>query len=308
MVKFIDSSVEPRLNWQDAVEALRIGHLHRRLSTSDMLTPIAGGEILARSAAIEGIGSGIKSVTIMPDNGRRKPPVATVQGLFTLFDERDGSPLCIIDGAFLTKWKTVADSLLGSSFLAVKEPKILTIVGTGVVARALLEGYCAFYPSITEIRVWGRRQTAAQDVAELSPVAQAYSTLEDAVKGADIVTSAVASRDPVIRGAWVDGGTHVDLVGAHGPDMREADDELIRKARLFVDSRDTTIQHIGECILPIRAGVITAADVFADLYDLVKSGVPRDMPGDMPAVPTVYKNGGGAHLDLMIANYILDSM
>ena len=107
------------------------------------------------------------------------------------------------------------------------------------------------------------------------------------------------STEPVLRGDWVQPGTHIDLIGAYKADMREVDDTLLQKARLFLDSRDTVIGHIGEYTKPLNAGVITEADILADYYQL--DAFHRD--GDEI---TVCKNGGGAHLDLMTARYILD--
>ena len=99
-------------------------------------------------------------------------------------------------------------------------------------------------------------------------------------------------------------GTHVDLIGAYKADMREADDALMARARLFVDSRETTA-HIGELLIPIASGAITAGSVLGDLYDLVRPGAKGRQSDDDT---TVFKNGGGAHLDLMIASWIIDSL
>jgi ornithine cyclodeaminase len=107
------------------------------------------------------------------------------------------------------------------------------------------------------------------------------------------------SADPVLRGAWLRAGQHVDLIGAFRADMREADDETLARARIFVDSRDTTLDHIGELKDPLERGVITRDDVVADFYELDRFTRDRD---DI----TVFKNGGGAHLDLMTARHILD--
>ena len=112
---------------------------------------------------------------------------------------------------------------------------------------------------------------------------------------------ATMSATPVLKGDWVQPGAHVDLVGAFRADMREADDALLQKARIFVDSRETTLAHIGELKMPLASGTITEADVLADHYQLVAGFEGRSDPQDI----TVFKNGGGAHLDLMIADSIL---
>jgi ornithine cyclodeaminase len=252
-----------------------------------MLMPISDGELLTRSAAILGLGAGTKSVTIRPDNWALSPPAPSVQGLFTLFDKDRGHPIGLIEGAVLTLWKTVADSLLGASYLAIPKPSSIAIIGTGPIARGLLEGYTALYPQLTDIRLWGRTKARAQVIADAMAFEVAVcDSAESAVRGVDIVTSAVGSRSPVIRGNWV----------KDGPEMREGDDELISRASLFVDSRETVLEHIGELRIPISQGVISTKDVKGDLYDLVEGGGERHR-----CETTVFKNGGGAHLDLMMA-------
>ena len=267
-----------------------------------MLIPMADGELLTRSAVIPGLGAGTKSVTIRPDNPALLPPAPSVQGLFTLFDEDRGHPVGLIDGALLTFWKTVADSLLGASYLAPNDAKSLAVIGTGPIAKGLLEGYVTFYPDLTDIRIWGRTQERAQAIAdEVTFPLEVCDTAEDAIRGADIVTSATASKSPVIKGDWVKPGAHVDLVGAHAPDMREGDDALISHSSVFVDSRETVLEHIGELRIPISQKVISLADVKGDLYDLVMADSHQRGDDEI----TVFKNGGGAHLDVMMALYCL---
>jgi ornithine cyclodeaminase len=124
--------------------------------------------------------------------------------------------------------------------------------------------------------------------------------LETAVRGADIVTSATMSTQPLIRGDWLQPGQHIDLIGAYRPDMRETDDAALKRARIFVDSFDTTIGHIGEINIPLESGAITRDDLIADYYDLAR--FTRESRDEI----TLFKNGGGAHLDLMTSRYILD--
>ena len=302
-LRILGPELTDKLNWADAVEALRKGHTLPRAAISDMLMPMAEGELLTRSAAISGLGAGTKSVTIRPNNPALSPPAPSVQGLFTLFDEDRGHPVALIDGALLTFWKTVADSLLGASYLAPSDAKSLAVIGTGPIAKGLLEGYVTLFPDLTDIRIWGRTRERGQAHAEAVPFPLTVcDTAENAVRGADIVTSATASRSPVIKGNWVKPGAHVDLVGAHGPDMREADDLLISSASLFADSRETVLEHIGEFRIPIEKRLISAANVQGDLYDLVMGDSHRRGDDEI----TLFKNGGGAHLDLMMACYCLE--
>ena len=302
-LRVLGPELTDQLSWADAVAALRKGHMFPRAAISDMLMPMADGELLSRSAAIIGLGAGTKSVTIRPNNPALCPPAPSVQGLFTLFDEDRGHPVALIDGALLTLWKTVADSLLGASYLAPKDAKSLAIIGTGQIAKGLLEGYVTLFPQLTDIRIWGRTRERALAIAdEMTFPLTVSDSAEDAVRGADIITSATASRSPVIKGEWVKPGAHIDLVGAHAPDMREADDVLISSASLFVDSCETVLEHIGELRIPIAKKLISPADVIGDLYDLVMAD-GSERGGDEI---TLFKNGGGAHLDLMMAWYCLE--
>ena len=116
-----------------------------------------------------------------------------------------------------------------------------------------------------------------------------------------MICTATMATDPVIRGEWLRPGQHLDLIGAYRPDMREVDDAAMRRARVFVDSIDTTLDHIGELIFPLKSGALSRSDIAADFYDL--ASFQRQSDDEI----TIAKNGGGAHLDLMTARYVLDA-
>ena len=130
---------------------------------------------------------------------------------------------------------------------------------------------------------------------------QAVSDLENAVSSADIISAATMSTEPLINGKWIKPGQHIDLIGAYRSDMREADDKTLQKSRIFVDSFETTIDHIGELKIPVAQGVINKEDVIADFYDL------KEFSRNSEDEITLFKNGGGAHLDLMTSHYILQT-
>ena len=123
--------------------------------------------------------------------------------------------------------------------------------------------------------------------------------LQQAVKSADVICTATMATEPLIRGDWLQPGQHLDLIGAYKPGMREVDDTAMARARLFVDARATTIHHIGELIDPLKSGAITESHIIADFYD-----DPAIYTRRSDDEITIAKNGGGAHLDLMTANYI----
>ena len=122
------------------------------------------------------------------------------------------------------------------------------------------------------------------------------------MRAADVISAATLASEPLVRGAWLRPGTHVDLVGAYTPTMREADDEAMRKALVHVDYRGSTVGESGELIQPIASGAITEQDVLGDLFDLCQGRTPGRRTADEI---TLYKNGGGSHLDLFTAEFLL---
>jgi ornithine cyclodeaminase len=293
--------IDQALRWPVLVDALDAGHKLGRGKSGDLLLQEGTDILLNRAAWKPGYGIGLKTVTGFFHNPQRTPPLPSIQGLFVLFDHEDGRPLAVIDGAAITAWKTAADSALGSRYLSRPEAKRLLMVGAGAMARPLIQAHLSVRPGIERVTVWNRTPARAEALATelrgegLEAVVATH--LASAVGAADIVSVATRSEAPVVRGEWLRPGTHLDLVGAFTPTMREADDEAIRCGRLFVDARETTLPHIGELMIPIERGVIRADDVIADLYDLAAGFAWRRAPVDI----TLYKNGGGAHLDLMTA-------
>ncbi|MFN3987771.1 MAG: ornithine cyclodeaminase family protein [Rhodocyclaceae bacterium] len=302
-VRFIGAAeIDASLDWPGLVEALLRFHRTPRARIADLHFAMAGNGLLNRAAWIEGLGSGLKTVSVFPGNARLDPPRPTVQGVFVLFDDF-GSVRAIIDGAALTRWKTVGDSMLGARLLARPDSATLLLVGAGTISSTLARAYPVMFPSLKRILVWNRTRARAAELAE-SVGGEVVEDLAASVADADIVSCATISTEPIVRGRWLKPGAHLDLIGAFKPDMREADDDAMRRGRLFVDARDTTLGEIGELILPMQAGAITEADVLGDFYDLAADASGRRDPGEI----TVFKNGGGAHLDLMTAAHILDRL
>lgn len=296
-----------RLSWTEAVEALRAGHLRPKAQVADIFLGPADATLLSRAAFIDGLGYGVKSMTVFDRNPAHGLP--TIQGAMFVFEPRHGQLSAIIDSRLVTEFKTAADSVLGARFLARPDSARLLVVGAGTVARSLVKAYQALFPGLERISIWARREEQSATLArefDAEPISVvAVSDLAAAAAEADIIASATMAREPVFRGAWIRPGTHVDLIGAYTPDMREADDALISCGSLFVDSRETTIEHVGELTIPIAAGVISADAVRGDLYDLVQE---RAGGRHSDCEITVYKNSGGAHMDLMIAHYISEKI
>jgi ornithine cyclodeaminase/alanine dehydrogenase-like protein (mu-crystallin family) len=286
---------EARLDWLGLIEALAEGHRRPRAEIADSFLYRGRDTLLNRAAWIDGLGIAVKSATIFPGNLDRGE--AAVNGGVSLYSDADGRRSAIIDFHLVTKWKTAGDSLLAASRLARPDSEVVLIVGAGTVARSLREAYGALFPKARYL-VWNRSAEKAERLASETGM-EAVRDLEAAVADADIVACATMTTEPVLKGAWLRPGQHVDLIGAYRPDMREADDAALKRARIFVDSYDTTLGHIGELKIPLEQGLISEDDVLADYYQLDRF---RRDPDDI----TLFKNGGGAHLDLMTCAYILE--
>ncbi|MDD7971102.1 ornithine cyclodeaminase family protein [Roseinatronobacter alkalisoli] len=294
----ISADIEPELDWRDLIVAFEQGHRLPRAEIADSFLYRGDDTILSRAAWIDGLGSLVKTATIFPGNPSRGLP--SVNGGVSLYSDNDGTLQALVDFHLVTKWKTAGDSLLSARLLARPESRHITLVGAGAVARSMHSAYRAIFPD-AEFTIWSRSHASAAALAADLSGAVATENLEQAVAQADIICTATMSTTPVIRGDWLQPGQHLDLIGAYRPDMREVDDTALQRAALFVDSRDTTLDHIGELKDPLARGVISRDDILADYYDIPDGSFKRPSEDTI----TICKNGGGAHLDLMTSRYIL---
>jgi ornithine cyclodeaminase len=289
---------EAALDWLGVTEALIAGHRLPRAQVADVLLQRGRDTLLNRSAWIDGLGLAVKVCTIFPGNPAAGKPM--IDGTVTLCADGDGVPEAILDFHLVTKWKTAGDSLLAALRLARPGSREILIVGAGTVGRSLRQAYAAGFPG-ARFTVWNRTPESARRLAADFPDTAVAEDLAAAVAAADIVTSATMATEPLIRGEWLRPGQHIDLIGAYTPAMREADDTAIARARVFCDNRDTVVNHIGELMAPIAAGVIGPGHVIADFYEM--DALQRRSDDEI----TLFKNGGGAHLDLMVSRYILEA-
>lgn len=285
------------LDWIELTDALAAGHDLPRAEIGDTFLYRDPDTLLSRAAWIDGLGLAVKSATVFPGNPGRGTPM--INGAVCLYSDRDGTLSALLDFHLVTKWKTAGDSLLAARRLARPDSAEILVVGAGTVAESLVDAFAAGFPA-ARIAIWNRTRSKAADLCRARPGLSLAEDLEPAVGRADIIVSATMSSDPVIRGDWLRPGQHVNLIGAYRPDMREADDTALRRARIYVDSRDTTLDHIGELKIPLESGVLAPGDIRADFYELAEfeQGTGDDI--------TLFKNGGGAHLDLMTSRHILE--
>ena len=214
---------------------------------------------------------GLLVETRFPDNPRRDLPATT--GCYLLLDGKTGTALAVLDAKGLITQRTAAAAALAASYLARPDASRLLILGTGTLAAHLIEAYSVALP-IRQVLVWGRDIAKAERIAarfRRNPIrVTATDDLEGAVRGAEIIATATAATAPILRGDWLQPGTHIDLIGSTSPDAREADDEVIRRGRLFVDSRERALAEAGDLIQPLAAGLITADDIAGDIFDLAR--------------------------------------
>ena len=251
---------------------------------------------------------GAKVITVFPRNNQTRE-YPSIQAVYILFEAVNGSPVACLDGTALTWLKTASDSALGSKLLSREDIESMLMIGAGQMAPHLLSAHCEVRPSLKRVQVWNRTAEKARqlciEMKQKFPSIDfsAVDEIEAAAREADLICSAIGRKEPIIEGAWLKPGAHVDLIGAFTPDMREADDEVLRRGSLFVDARETTINHIGELMIPLASGVISEDDVLADFSDLCQQ---RHAGRSSEDEITVFKNGGGGHLDLMCARILHD--
>ncbi len=242
---------------------------------------------------------GTKIVTVYPANGAKSLPA--VMGTYLLIKGDTGAPLVAMDGARLTVWRTAAASALAARYLVKPAAARMVMIGAGALAPFLIRAHCAESP-ISDVALWNHRPERAEHVAadlraEGFPV-RAVTDLETAVREADLVSSATLSSTPLIHGAWLKPGVHLDCVGAFKPSMRETDDAVITRASLFCDTRAGALKEGGDYAQPLAAGLITQETIKADLFDLAR-GTHRGRASADEI--TMFKSVGTAIEDLAAA-------
>ncbi|WP_037150411.1 ornithine cyclodeaminase family protein [Rhizobium freirei] len=244
---------------------------------------------------------GVKLVTVVPGNTARGLPGLT--STYVLYDATTGQQLALMDGNVITARRTVATSALAAQILARDDAKSLLVIGAGRVASQLPDAYRAIRP-IHKVMVWDIDPVAASRLAhslnERGFASQVAMDLEQAAASADIISAATLSTTPLIKGAWMRKGTHVDLIGGFTPTMREADDATLLSARAFVDTLEA-LHEAGDLVQPLQSGLISEAHILGTLTDLIKGQVTGRRSSDEI---TYFKSVGSALADLVTAQMV----
>jgi ornithine cyclodeaminase len=265
-------------------------------------SPAGSNSLLVMPAWQSGGSIGVKLVTVFPGNAAQGR--AAVHASYALFDGATGVQLAVLDGTELTRRRTAAASALAARHLARPDACRLLMVGTGALAPHIIESHAVVRP-ITSVRVWGRRKDRAQEIARCYAErfdAAAADDLEAAVRWADIISCATLADSPLVRGAWLHAGQHLDLIGSFAPHMREADDDALLRAGIYVDTRAGALAESGELVQAIANGVITAAGIRGELRDLALGSVAGRRSAEEI---TLFKSVGTAIEDLAAAELAL---
>ncbi len=298
----VHAALDYRLLAEALREAFRAGcvvplrHVHE--------VTAAGDRLLLMPAWRPGEDLGVKLVTVFPRN--RERGVATVSALYVLLDGASGHPRALIDGEALTLRRTAAASALAAGYLARQDSAVLLVVGTGALAPHMARAHCALRP-LARLLLWGRNLGRAQALAarlrEEGLPAQALADLPEALAQADIVSCATTATEPVLHGKLLRPGTHVDLVGGFTPAMREADDALIARAEIFVDTYSGALAEAGDLVQALASGALVRERVRAELVELIAGTHPGRKSADEI---TLFKSVGTALEDLCAARMVLE--
>ncbi|PRD57294.1 ornithine cyclodeaminase family protein [Sphingobacterium gobiense] len=249
---------------------------------------------------------GIKQVIVAPNNHTKGLPA--IYATYTLIDALTGVPLAQMDASGLTARRTACASALAASFLAREDTRSLLVVGGGKVAEHLIHAHAAVR-NYDRVMIWMRNKEKGvqfvQEQVKHGVKVDLVQDLEAAVRQADVISTATLSRTPLIRGEWVQPGTHLDLIGAHTPKSREVDDDAIKKSSIFVDSREGALHETGEMAIPIANGVLDPQTIKADIVELCKKAhVGRRNENEI----TLFKSAGLAIEDLAAALLVYQSI
>jgi len=246
---------------------------------------------------------GVKIATVFPGNTAKA--LSAVHASYFLMDAGTGVPIAVLDGTELTRRRTAAASALASRYLSRTDASTLLMVGTGELAPHLVAAH-ASARDISKVVIWGRRQEATKSLQEklsaLSLETVIATELEDAVGGADIISCATLAQDPLIKGDWLHGGQHLDLVGAFKPDMREADATAVSRAEVYVDTYSGAMSEAGDILQAIEEGAMKEADIVGDLSELARGKCQGRSSGE---AITLFKSVGSALEDLAAAELVM---
>ena len=245
--------------------------------------------------------AGVKIVTVSPENGQFDLP--SIQGTYLYLDATKGSIKAIMEAKNLTAKRTASASALASSYLSRVDASSLLMIGTGALSINLIKAHASVRP-IKTVYIWGRNFDKAKTISEKLKdedfTIQPIDTIEEKLSEVDIISCATLSRTPLVSGKYLKPGQHLDLVGAYKKDTREADNECVKRASVFIDTYQGGLKESGDIVIPLKEGILKEEDVKADLFELC-SGSKNGRANDQEI--TFFKSVGHALEDLAAATY-----
>lgn len=293
---FLDEpAVRELLRWEELIAAM--DHALAEFSRGAVRNPVRtvltieeGQRYVGLMPAVASDVMGLKFVAFYPVNAGTAQP--THQATIVLYRTADGQPLAVMDGRLITEMRTAAVSAAITKYLAPPESRVLALLGSGVQAGAHLAAL-RHVRDFSEVRVWSRNAQHAQSFAREHGVSTS-ATAQEAIHGADVVVTATAAHEPILRGAWLKPGAHVNAVGSSRPDWRELDDEAMANT-VVVDSREAAAVEAGDIIL-------AKARIYAEIGEIF-AGVRAPAPSET----TIFKSVGLAVEDVAAAKLVLEA-
>jgi ornithine cyclodeaminase len=292
----------------DAMEAAMIAVARRDVAAplrqSAPLKDGSGHLGLMPGSALDPPAFGVKVLSALPNNPAAGRPM--IQGFLVLFDHTSGAPRAIVDAAAITAIRTAAASGFAVKTLARQDARSHGVIGAGVQAAAHVEAILAAAPTIEETLVFARDSEKAQRMAVAAAArtgrrVRAVASAKEA-SGCDIVTTATAAAEPMLQGAWLKPGSHVNLIGSHRPNKREADTAAIARAEVYVDFIDSALAEAGDLLIPMQEGVIDATHIRGEIGAIAIEEAPGRSG---PEAITLYKSLGVFAQDLFAAWRVL---
>lgn len=308
MIQIPDDFINKNTDFPELIAALKKGFASEEILVPmrhhhDFPNPEVGADstLLLMPAWHSGKVAGVKIATVSPENGRFDLP--SIQAVYVLMDALKGTMKAILQAKSLTAKRTAAASALASSFLSRKDSSSLLMIGTGALSANLILAHASVRP-IKNVYVWGRNIEKAQAVCDALGKedfdCRPAMTIEDKITEVDIISCATLSKTPLVLGKFLKKGQHVDLVGAYRKDMREADDETLSQASVYIDTFQGGLKDSGDIAIPLKSGALKEEDIKGDLFGLCSGTAKRR---SLPEEITVFKSVGHALEDLVAASY-----
>ncbi|MEM2166933.1 MAG: alanine dehydrogenase [Candidatus Bathyarchaeia archaeon] len=308
-----DHEVRELISMRDVMDAVELAFREKGLGRVQMPPKIYlffsryNGDLRAMPSYLEEMNiSAVKVVNVHPDN-RERYGLPTIMAVIILVDPRNGFPLAIMGGTTITNMRTGAAGGIAAKHLARRDSRVVGLVGAGVQARTQLMALLEVFGSLDEVRVWSRSdETKMRFIDEASAIYGrmcrfvAASSVKDAVKGADIIVTTTPSRAPLVMNDWIKPGVHINCIGADAPGKEELDPAILKRAKIVVDDWEQA-SHSGEINVPLKMGLISRSDIWAEMGEIV-AGIKPGRVGDNEI--TVFVSTGLAIQDAVTANLV----